>query len=321
MEKDRRKIERADPPVELIKLTRQSRLSEQDFLRLTDLLAERRAGVRDDPLLGLYAESRAESIFAENDDALDCLECGGCCAYFHQVPVLITDPTPRALTWAVMESEDSEDDLEDLIRWLKREPVAGRCVALDGDVGRRVCCTVYELRPNSCREFERGSDRCHAVRRMYGIEPPLANDERARHERLLSSREADEEALSVSEPDVSSGEGAQSFLEELIDYNRAKLGDVMREMERLLEVFKSAGLSEGAARCERARRFVEKSIEPIMKAARGCETAMPVEKLIEIGAASQRSLERASVRLARIAEFAFDALGYRARMASISKSS
>jgi Fe-S-cluster containining protein len=311
-------MEQANPPVELIKLTRKSKMREQEFLCLTDMLALRRAGVVEEPLLGLYAESRAESIFAESTaDAPDCLECGACCAYFHQVPVLMTDPTPRALTWAVLEPEDSEDDLEDdHVRWLKREPVGGRCVALDGPVGRQVSCSVYELRPKSCREFERGSDRCHAVRRMYGLEPPLSDNERARHEHWLSRREEDEEALELAKPDLSSGEGRRGFLEELIDYNRGKLAEVVREMERLLEVFKSAGLSEGAARCERARQYVERSMESIAKVIEG-DALMRTDLLIELGAASERALERASIRLMRIGEFAFDALGYRAQNARL----
>jgi Fe-S-cluster containining protein len=311
-------MERSNPPVELIKLTRKSKMREQEFLCLTDMLARRREGVIEEPLLGLYAETRAESIFAGSaGGAPGCLECGACCAYFHQVPVLITDPTPRALTWAVLEPEDSEDDLQDdHVRWLKREPGAGRCVALDGRVGRRVCCSVYELRPKSCREFEAGSDRCHAVRRMYGLEPPLSDDERTRHERLLNRREADEEALELARPDLTSGEGRRGFLEELIDYNRAKLAEVIGEMERLLEVFKSAGLSEGAARCERARQYVEKSMDSIAKVIEA-DVRIRTELLIEIGAASERALERASIRLMRIGEFAFDALGYRAQSARL----
>lgn len=295
-------------------------MGEQEFLRLTEMLAERRGGVIEDPLLGLYAESRAESIFAgARAGEPDCLECGACCAYFHQVPVLMTDPTPGALTWAVTEPGEPGCEGDEHVRWLKREPAAGRCVALDGRIGQRVSCAVYELRPNSCREFERGSDRCRAVRRMYRIEPPLSADERARHERLLNWQEEDEEARALREPDLSSGQERQRFLEELIDYNRAKLVEVIREMERLLAVFKSMGLSEGAARCERARRYVEKSMESVVRLTCGRDAETTVERLVEVGAASQQALERASMRLARIGEFAFNALGYRRRTESMSK--
>lgn len=33
-----------------------------------------------------------------------------------------------------------------------RKPV--RCVALEGEVGSRVACAIYPLRPSACREFD-----------------------------------------------------------------------------------------------------------------------------------------------------------------------
>jgi hypothetical protein len=41
------------------------------------------------------------------------------------------------------------------------------------------------------------------------------------------------------------------------------------------------------------------------------DARMGTDLLIELGAASERALERASIRLMQIGEFAFDALGYR----------
>lgn len=45
----------------------------------------------------------------------------------------------------------------------------GRCVALRGKVGKKVSCAIYEDRPETCREFEPGSERCLEVRRKVGI--------------------------------------------------------------------------------------------------------------------------------------------------------
>ena len=45
-----------------------------------------------------------------------------------------------------------------------------RCIALKGEVGKQVACTIYELRPSPCREFnifeEDGmpNERCRKLR-------------------------------------------------------------------------------------------------------------------------------------------------------------
>jgi Fe-S-cluster containining protein len=124
----------------------------------------------------LYAETLAESVFADTHSAApNCQTCGACCAFFHQIVVLDSDPTPRRLTWAVW---DDAGVAGPKTRWLRREALAGRCVAFNGRVGQHGRCAIYELRPMSCRAFEAGSDRCRAVRRAYRLEPPRSTDER-----------------------------------------------------------------------------------------------------------------------------------------------
>lgn len=43
------------------------------------------------------------------------------------------------------------------------------CVGLHRDAGG-CTCTVYELRPTNCREFEAGSTECLAARAAFGLE-------------------------------------------------------------------------------------------------------------------------------------------------------
>jgi Fe-S-cluster containining protein len=45
-----------------------------------------------------------------------------------------------------------------------------RCAALEGALGRRVHCAIYELRPRGCRLVEAGSARCLQYRRERGID-------------------------------------------------------------------------------------------------------------------------------------------------------
>ncbi len=99
-----------------------------------------------------------------------CLSCGACCGYFRvsfhwseslatsfQVPVELTESvTPH------------------LIAMKKRE---GKCVALTGEIGKNVACSIYENRSSSCRDFgasfEDGihNERCDKARAIFGLEP------------------------------------------------------------------------------------------------------------------------------------------------------
>ncbi|MDP9707401.1 UNVERIFIED_ORG: Fe-S-cluster containining protein [Rahnella aquatilis] len=53
-----------------------------------------------------------------------------------------------------------------------------RCVALEGEVGHAVSCSVYLNRPTPCREFDQsglngiGNAACDRARAKYGL-PPL----------------------------------------------------------------------------------------------------------------------------------------------------
>jgi Fe-S-cluster containining protein len=59
-----------------------------------------------------------------------------------------------------------------------------RCVALDGQVGECVRCTIYEKRPSPCRDFapswQNGvrNERCDAARAAHGLPPLLPPTER-----------------------------------------------------------------------------------------------------------------------------------------------
>jgi uncharacterized protein len=50
-----------------------------------------------------------------------------------------------------------------------------RCIALEGEVGKQVACTIYEQRPSPCRElrmsWEDGTPnpQCDKARAIYGL--------------------------------------------------------------------------------------------------------------------------------------------------------
>jgi Fe-S-cluster containining protein len=70
----------------------------------------------------------------------------------------------------------SEKDIT-INRVLPRSLETGHCTFLNGSLGVKIDCEIYEDRPQTCRDFEAGSDKCHAYRRMYGIEGPLTEAE------------------------------------------------------------------------------------------------------------------------------------------------
>jgi len=96
---------------------------------------------------------------AEEAVVPDCQRCGGCCAWSETWPVLMG---PR-------DGEGIPDDLIDFDNE-RMQSHGHRCAALDGVIGTRVGCDVYDKRPLVCREFQSGSDDCLMVRRELGLE-------------------------------------------------------------------------------------------------------------------------------------------------------
>ncbi len=101
-----------------------------------------------------------------------CQQCGACCASlrvdFHPaelaggafawgagVPVALTVPLTPAMV---------------RLRGTDEQPP--RCIALAGEVGVAVSCTIYDGRPSPCREFDIEHAACNRARRQCGL-PPL----------------------------------------------------------------------------------------------------------------------------------------------------
>jgi Fe-S-cluster containining protein len=94
--------------------------------------------------------------------AVDCKACGGCCAYSY--------------TWPEFVEEDTLDGIsEDLCdcEYGRMRCHGDRCVALVGQVGISVSCSVYEGRPLVCQEFEPGSQKCSQVRKFFGLQSSM----------------------------------------------------------------------------------------------------------------------------------------------------
>ena len=103
-----------------------------------------------------------------------CLACGACCAAFrvdfHRADLATAEgpgvPPRMALPLTAT-----------LYRMCGTDDAPPRCIALDGEVGKQVSCTIYESRPGPCRDFAPyaplgvGDDACDRARRRYGLTP------------------------------------------------------------------------------------------------------------------------------------------------------
>jgi Fe-S-cluster containining protein len=98
-----------------------------------------------------------------------CLTCGACCGSF-RVSFYWSEPVPEEFT----------EKLNDFRACMKhaQDPERPRCIALGGEIGRKVACGIYENRPTPCRDFTasfedgQSNPRCDQARARYGL-PPL----------------------------------------------------------------------------------------------------------------------------------------------------
>ncbi|HEY6895765.1 MAG TPA: YkgJ family cysteine cluster protein [Rhodocyclaceae bacterium] len=92
-----------------------------------------------------------------------CLGCGACCAHFRV-----------SFYWAEAEvyglpaefTEKVNDHFSCMRGTNGKEP---HCVALQGEIGREVGCSIYELRTSPCRELQAGDEKCNRARARHGL--------------------------------------------------------------------------------------------------------------------------------------------------------
>ena len=119
----------------------------------------------------------------------DCLTCGACCGSMLCVAVSPTDETDAEHYWNITTNGERGEITVD--RYLRRSGETLACANLGGTIGESVACQIYEQRPQMCHVFEAGSDKCHAIRRAYGIEPFLTLDEMMSARQKLNAKDAE----------------------------------------------------------------------------------------------------------------------------------
>ncbi|MCK6405954.1 MAG: YkgJ family cysteine cluster protein [Rhodocyclaceae bacterium] len=101
-----------------------------------------------------------------------CTSCGACCAAF-RVDFHSVELAGGAFAWeGGVPTAMTVPVTAQLVRMRGTDASPPRCVALDGEVGLVVSCTIYGARPSPCREFDVTHDACARARARHGL-PPL----------------------------------------------------------------------------------------------------------------------------------------------------
>lgn len=99
-----------------------------------------------------------------------CMSCGACCSFF---TVQCTKKDLEKLTEAQVVRKIIF--FEKKVFMLGTERFKQRCQFLDGNVGEQVKCTIYEQRPQACRDFhiqlanDKINQRCNKARAHHNL--------------------------------------------------------------------------------------------------------------------------------------------------------
>lgn len=162
---------------QFVQITRQKKIAENDFYPMIVVMYEQIWQNLLPPQIvtdGLTTR-RANNVITPSDVPIpDCLTCGACCAVMLCVGVRSDEKISAEDYWDItIEGKNGEITVD---RFLRRDAETLACTSLEIQNGERAICKIYEQRPQMCRDFEAGSDKCHALRRACGFEPFLSLD-------------------------------------------------------------------------------------------------------------------------------------------------
>lgn len=154
-----------------VQITRQNKIREEEFYPMISAMYEQiwQNLLPPQILTDDLTTRTANNVITPHDAPIpDCMTCGACCAALPCVGVRPNEKIAAEDYWDIfVEGENGEVTVD---RFLRRNGETFACTALDGTIGEQVSCRVYEERPRICHLFEAGSDKCHALRRAFGLE-------------------------------------------------------------------------------------------------------------------------------------------------------
>lgn len=166
---------------DLVQITRYPRSEYNDLISEMNI-AHRSRLLSEQIPLGETSPFRSTSVTTRSrQKPPECVTCGVCCSLPLVVAISRGDEVRLSEYWDITVGEVVIE------RVIGRDLETGRCINLDGTLGENVGCSIYDSRPNTCRVFEAGSDRCLEYRRMYGIDPQLSETELAKYRALVKN--------------------------------------------------------------------------------------------------------------------------------------
>ncbi len=103
-----------------------------------------------------------------------CKTCGVCCTHFR-----ISFYQGELTSNGGFVPDDLVSPITPFFVAMKGSEHGGRCVALNGEIGKNISCNIYHNRPSSCRQFPVWLDdgtpnpKCQELRQKNGLKPIL----------------------------------------------------------------------------------------------------------------------------------------------------
>lgn len=161
---------------DFVQITRQPTIPESEFYPMIYKMYEEIWFTRFPPEIPTkrLTVKRAKNVVTPPDAPIpDCVTCGVCCEMMLCVGVRPHEAVAPADYWDItVQGKDGEIVVD---RYLRRDGESLACEQLINDNGKTVC-KIYETRPQMCRDFDAGSDKCHALRRISGLEPYMTDE-------------------------------------------------------------------------------------------------------------------------------------------------
>lgn len=109
-----------------------------------------------------------------DDDANVCKSCGACCNYF-RISFYFGEIDTMKQGFVPDEKAEKLNSFFACMKGTNNKPTQNRCIALKGEIGKDVSCSIYHNRPSPCREFAVFDDngamnpRCIKARQAHGL--------------------------------------------------------------------------------------------------------------------------------------------------------
>ena len=108
--------------------------------------------------------------YSDTSSEFDCGTCGACCGSNSggYTPLTVEDRRRLPVVYQTR-YVTYKKGVDNAVMLDKRTADGVVCVALEGKIGEKVGCSIYEHRPSYCKVFAAGSEACRSRRKEVGL--------------------------------------------------------------------------------------------------------------------------------------------------------